>query len=249
MARQPEVTSEALDAEQWLWQALRAAGPEGRLASAEAGLALPEHEIAPDTRVLLLRQLYLAHLELRQLKRAAEVADAMAAVGPLRDVAYNDKARALYAAGETEAAVAAQRLAARAAPPARKSFHLFFLATLQNFRGDLEGALAALDKGLRVAHKDRPLLKAQAAYVRLAAGQAPEGLAATLAELRAAPCREGYGQFLLGMIAYHMGDRALAATHLRAFLGRNAQIDLPKALTLREELRRARMVLAELTSS
>jgi tetratricopeptide (TPR) repeat protein len=249
MARQSEVTNGPIDAEQWLWQALRASGPEGRLASAEAGLALPEHEVAPDTRVLLLRQLYLAHLELRQLKRAAEVADLMAEVGPLKDVAYNDKARALYAAGMTQAAIDAQRLAGRVAPPARKSFQLFFLATLQHFQGDAAGALATLQKGLRFAHKDRPLLKAQAAYVRLAAGQAPEGLAEILAELRAAPCREGYGQFLLGMIAHHMGDRPLAAAHLRAFLSRNAQVDLPKALTLREELRRARMVLAELESS
>jgi tetratricopeptide (TPR) repeat protein len=249
MARQSEVTNDPMDAEQWLGRALRAPAPEGRLSSAEAGLALPPHEIAPDTRVLLLRQAYLAHLEMRQLKRAAEVADQMASVGPLQDVAYNDKARALFASGETPAAIEAQRLAARVAPPARKSFQLFFLATLQCFHGDSEGALVTLSRGLRVAHKDRPLLKAFAAYVELADGKAPEGLAETLAELRAAPCREGYGQFLLGMIAHHMGDRHAAAVHLQAFLDRNAQIDLPKALTLREELRRARMVLAELTSS
>ncbi len=246
MAQRPEVARDDLDAEQWLYRALRAGAPEGRIAAAEAGLELPDHEVAPDTRVLLLRQVYLAHLELRQLRRAAEVADAMAAVGPLRDVALCDKARALQAAGDAKGAIAAQRLAARAAPAARRSFQLFSLATMQHFAGDTKGALATLDRALRHAHKDRPLLAACAAYVRLAAGESPAGLAKTVADLRAAPCREGYGQFVLGMIAYHVGDGLLAVAHLRAFLRRNADADVPKALTLREELRRARTVLAEL---
>ncbi len=249
MARRPEVASDPLDAEQWLWRALRAAEPEARIAAAEAGLGLPENEVAPDTRVLLLRQLYLAHLELRQLRRAAEVADAMASVGPLRDVALHDKARALHAAGEMRAAIAAQRLAARAAPAARRSFQLWSLATLQHFAGDPKGALATLERALRSAQKDRPLLKAHAALVRLSEGEPPEGLAETVAALRAAPCREGYGQYLLGMIAYHIGDMSLAVAHLRSFLRRNADADVPKALTLREELRRARTVLAEVESA
>src|SRR5690606_28381126 len=132
---------------------------------------------------------------------------------------------------------------------ARRSFQLWSLATLQHFAGDAHGALATLDRALRSAHRDRPLMKAHAAYVRLASGEAPEGLAQTVAELRAAPCREGYGQYLLGMIAYHMGDVPLAVAHLRSFLRRNANVDLPKALTLREELRRARTILADIESA
>lgn len=248
MTRPSQVVSAPVDAEQWLLRALRSEEPFGRIAAAEAGLALPRDEVAPDTRVLLLRQMYLAHLELRQLRRAAEVADAMASAGALRDVALHDKARALYAAGETRAAIEAQRLAARAAPPARRSFQLWSLATLQQFAGDSKGALVTLERGLRSAQKDRPLLKAHAALVRLERGELPEGVADTVAALLAAPCREGYGQYLLGMLAYHLGDLPRAAVHLQSFLGRNADADLPKALTLREELRRARTTLAELDS-
>jgi hypothetical protein len=42
-----------------------------------------------------------------------------------------------------------------------------------------------------------------------------------------------------------MGDAGRAAMHLRAFLARNADADEAKAATLREELRRARLVLAK----
>ena len=66
-----------------------------------------------------------------------------------------------------------------------------------------------------------------------------------MASLQRARCREGYGQFLLGMLAWHMGDAGRAAMHLRAFLARNADADEAKAATLREELRRARLVLAK----
>src|SRR5690606_31634678 len=98
------------DAELWLARAMRAVKPQGRIEAAQAGLELPDAEVAPDTRVLLLRQLYLGCLELRQLRRAAEVAATMASVGPLRDVAHHDRARALFAAGEAAEAIAAQRL-------------------------------------------------------------------------------------------------------------------------------------------
>ena len=79
-------------------------------------------------------------------------------------------------------------------------------------------------------------------------GETPEGLPELLAELKRPENHRGYGQYLLGMIAYRIGDMLLAATHLRAWLRRHAGADTAKALTLREELRSARMVLADLES-
>ncbi|MCB9601247.1 MAG: tetratricopeptide repeat protein [Sandaracinus sp.] len=234
--------------EEHLRRALQAEGPKHRLQEAEAGLAFDPEELAPDTQVLLLRQAYLAHVELRQLRRAVEVADAMAAVGPLKDFAYTDKARALQALGELHEAIEAQRLAARNAPPQRRSFHFWSLATLQHFVGDVEGAEASLKRGLRLAKRDRPLLKAHLAYVRLDAGLAVRELDVVLEDLAASPNGQGYGQYLLGMIAWTIGDRAKAALHLRAFLRRNASLDEAKRLTLREELRRARVALAKIES-
>lgn len=234
--------------EEHLQRALRAKGAKVRLREAEAGLAFDPAELAPDTQVLLLRQAYLAHVELRQLRRAVEVADVMAAVGPLKDFAFTDKARALHALGELARAVEAQRLAARNAPPQRRSFHLWSLATLQHFAGDVVGAEASLRRGLRLAKRDRPLLKAHLAYVRLDSDQAVRDLETIREELAASPNGEGYGQYLLGIIAFLLGDRGRAAVHLRAFLRRNASLDEAKRLTLREELRRARVALARIES-
>ncbi len=234
--------------EDFLWRALRADSALGRAKWARAGLARAEEDLAPDTQVLLLRQLYLAHLELRQLRKAVEVARQMAAVGPLSDIAHHDAARALYALGDVDGAVAEQRLAARAAPPARRSFHLWSLATWQHFGGDPDGALRTLDRAGRWAARDRALLRAHAAYVKLEQGRAVRGLEGILRGLQRSRSREGYGQFLLGMIAWLMGDTRRAAPHLRSFLRRNASADEAKALTLREELRRARLALARIES-
>ncbi len=234
--------------EEHLRRALQATGPRARLREAEAGLAFEPEELAPDTQVLLLRQAYLAHVELHQLRRAVEIADAMVAIGPLEDFAYTDKARALHALGELRPAIDAQRLAARNAPANRRSFHLWSLATLQHFAGDVDGAEASLLRGLRIAKRDRPLLEAHLAYVQLDAGRAVEDLQAIRDELAASPNGEGYGQYLLGMIAWTLGDRPRAAVHLRAFLRRNASVDEAKRLTIREELRRARVALASIES-
>ena len=209
-----------------------------------ATLGLGQADIDLDTQYLLLRQLYLARFAERQYRRAAELAGQMLATGVLSDLAHHDAARALQALADLPGAIAAQRLAARAAPPGRRSFHYWSLATLEHFAGDVDGALAALGHGLRWARRDRPLLRAHAAYIRLDAGRAAPALAGAVASLQRAKCREGYGQYLLGMLAWHMGDLPRAVMHLRAFLTRNAEADEAKTATLREELRRARLTIA-----
>lgn len=234
--------------EDYLARALRAADAEERRREAELGLALPADVIELDTRVLLLRQVYLAEMAERRYRKAAETATAMAAVGPLADVAHHDRARALQAVGDIQAALGAQRLAARNAPARRRSFHYWSLATLQHWTGDREAALRSLEKGLRHAQADRPLLIAHEAYILLEGGEGVEDLEGIRHDLATARCGQGYGQLILGLIAHEIGDVPAARTHLRAFLRRNASADEVKLATLREELRRARLALAEYES-
>lgn len=248
LTRSKAEVSAPISAEDCLARALAAGSAPARARWARRGLALDADDLAPDTEVLLLRQIYLAHLEAHRYREAAEVAERMAAIGPLRDVAYHDAARARAAAGQLQAAIAAQRLAARHAPAARRSFQLWCLAHLLEQYGDLTGALRALERAQRWAHHDRALIRAQDAYFRLKHGLAAAGLQRTVQELQKSPAREGYGQWLLGMLAHELGDRRKAAAHLRAFLRRHAAADEAKAITLREELHAARRVLAEIES-
>ncbi len=243
----PRPVSRAQSPEEFLRLALEAESPRERARFARQGLALSD-QIVPDTHVLLLRQIYLAYLESRRFQQAAELAKEMAAIGPLKDIGHHDGARALAALGDMEAAIAEQRRAARASPASRRSFHYWSLGTLLHFAGDLDGAAAAIERGERWAHADRPLLRGHRAWVRLEAGEAVRRLDTVISELEQAKCREGYGQLVLGMLRHLMGDRRRAAMHLRAFLRRNATADPGKAITLREELRRARLALAQIES-
>ena len=233
--------------EECLHEALQAESPSIRAHFAERGLAA-EGPLEPDTEVLLLRQLYLAHLDSHRFRDAADTALRMSALGPLKDVCHHDASRALAALGDLDAAVAQQRLAARAAPPDRRSFQWWSLATLLQQGGDRQSARRALRRGERWAHDDRPLLRAHRAWLRIEEGQMPRELDAICADLERSRGAAGYGQLVLGMIRHRMGDAARAAVHLRAFLRRNASADAAKAITLREELRLAREALAGIDS-
>lgn len=240
--------SSASEPEDFLRLALEADSPEKRAGFAERGLALGRSS-APDTEFLLLRQIYLARFESHRFRDALDVAARMAAIGSsMKDVAHADAARAWAALGDPVRAIQEQRLAARSAPPDRRSFQCWSLANLMHQHGDLEGALGALEKGERWAQKDRPLLVAHAAWIELALGRAVEDVGGIVRELELSPAGEGIGRLVLGMIAYELGDAGRAAVHLRAFLRRNAAVDDAKALSLREELRIAREALAEIES-
>ncbi len=244
----PKQTNAAVAPESFLRLALEASSSLDRARYAKAGLAADTDEgISPDTQALLLRQLYLSHLDQRRFRHAAQIARQMAEIGPLSDIGHHDASRALAALGKLDEAIAEQRLATRRAPVSRRSFHFWSLATLQHYAGEPENALASLRHGIRWARRDKPLLRAHSAWVRLDTGEAVPKLAEIVSDLAKAPCREGYGQFILGMLAHHMGDKRRATIHLRAFLRRNASLDSAKATTLREELRRARTALAQNT--
>ena len=231
-----------------LASALRARTTASRAEWARRGLAAEGDELDPEIQFLLVRQLYLVHIEEDHLERALAMAAQMLAIGVMGDLAQHDRARVLWARGDAREAIEAQRHAARLAPPDRRSFQTLALATLQHFAGDIPAALRTLVRAERWSHRDRVLVRAYRVVVELGDDRVPEGLEETRSALAASPLREGYGQYLLGMIAYEVGDRPRAAAHLRAFLRKNAAIDRAKQLTLREELRRARRALAELES-
>ncbi|MCA9608404.1 MAG: tetratricopeptide repeat protein [Myxococcales bacterium] len=236
--------------EELLRRALEADSPKQRAELAREGLELGGDSLEPDTALLLLRQLYLAHVDSHRFQTAIDIAAQMAALDtPLKDIAHHDASRAHAALGQSARAIEEQRLAARAAPPDRRSFQSWALATLLHFSGDLDGAEAALLRAERWAREDRPLLRGHRAWILLEAGDAVDDLDAVLRELESsARARKGYGELVLGMLRHHMGDERAAATHLRTFLRRNADVDSAKAITLREELRRARTILAEIES-
>lgn len=247
MGRPSQAPSADKTAEELLLEAVRAPNPEKRLASARAGLRC--FPLADDIHVLLERQLYTGRMEQHRFRQALEHARNMIAVGVLRDVGYHDAARAHAALGELDRAIAMQRLAARASHPQRRSFHRWNLATLQHFAGRPEAALDTLARAMRCSTRDRALLSAHILYVRLDAGLQTRNADAIVQRLASSPSREGYGRFLLGMIAYHRGDTTTARAELRAFLARHARAEPVRAITLREELRRARLALGELDAN
>jgi len=245
LSRPSERPESMRTAEDFLLEAVRAKDPEAKLAAAHAGLA--KGSASADTRLLLERQGYMARLEQHRFRQALDYARRMIAVGTLRDVAYHDAARVEALLGDFDAAIASQRLASRTAHPERRSFHRWSLATFQHFAGRADEALATLARAMRSSTRDRPLLKAHVLYIRLDAGLPTRGEDLIVDALRAAPSREGYGRFLLGMIAYHQGDRTVARVELEAFLARNENGDTARGLTLREELRRARLALGRIS--
>lgn len=233
--------------EECLRRALEAESPKQRGRFAEEGLSTRD-DVEPDTEFLLLRQVYLAHLDSHRFRAAADVAERMSELGPMKDVAHHDTSRAFAALGDVSGAIAEQRLAARSAPPDRRSFQYWSLATLLQFAGDPDGAIGALDRGLRWAHDDRALLRGHRAWVLLEVGRPVDELSEILAELESSRARKGYGELVLGMVRFHLDDGPAAAVHLRTFLRRNAGADTAKAITLREELRRARLALSQIDS-
>lgn len=242
--------------EDCLRAAMHASTPMARDAAARAGLEAAAAEDAnPDTVALLWRQRYRARLDtgdlegaVRSARHAAKVSQAHRGVG-IRDVAEHDLARVLWALGRHAEAIGAARIAARVAPANRRGFQLCYLATLLQHHGQQDAALATLRRARRAtpAGRARLWVLAQEAVVRLEAGRAAPGLPAIVRALSVAENHQGYGQYLAGMLAFRMGDQRTAQLHLTSFLRRHSrleQTDPAKALTLREELSRARDALA-----
>ncbi|MCA9581089.1 MAG: hypothetical protein KC416_04800 [Myxococcales bacterium] len=221
--------------------------PDARLRAhyAETGLLFPPDPEDRETRLLLLRQLYRAHLDRSDLEGARAAAEEMVVEGALRDIAHHDHARILSALGETRAAIREQRLAALASPEERRPFQYWTLAAMQHFAGDGDGALASLDHAERSARTEGPLLRAHRVFVLLDQQKPAGDVDAVLEALDAHPSGRAYGLFLRGAIEVLRGHRVEGVAALQAFLHRHREASAAQRWTLAAELDRARELLAQ----
>ncbi|MCX7808076.1 MAG: hypothetical protein N2515_05675, partial [Deltaproteobacteria bacterium] len=98
------------DASTCLAFAVRARTNQSRERWAQRGLE-DSSESDLEVRVLLLRQLYLVRIEEEQINEALKIVDQMAQIGALRDLVEHDRARLLWAVGQKQEAIRAQRYA------------------------------------------------------------------------------------------------------------------------------------------
>ncbi|MBI5514798.1 MAG: hypothetical protein HY909_13570 [Deltaproteobacteria bacterium] len=234
-----------LDADDYLRLALGSPSPAAAAVFAEKGLQGSGPAVDPEVTVLLLREVFRAHLQARRVRSAHAVARKMVALGALPEIAYADLGRACSALGWWPQAAQAYRMAARHAPARRRAMHWEAVGTALHHARRPEDALAALERAGRWALTTRPLHRAHAALVRLDGGATEVSLQGVLEDLETAPCGEGYGRYIAGLLREALGDSPRAQQHLRAFVRRNRH-DATRAVTLATELRRARRTLRRL---
>jgi tetratricopeptide (TPR) repeat protein len=197
---------------------------------------------------MLLRQLYLAHMEARRFEQALAVSEQMVEIGVMPDVARQDAARACLGLERTDAAVEHLRIASRVGPASRRAFHLWTLGSTLYLLGRNRESAGALSRALRWATTAKPLYAAQLALARHAAGDATQ--ARNFGELRErlaeAPCGQGYGQFVLGELAFHEGDHPASRRYLEGFVRRTTSGRVALAVALTGEISKARELLRSL---
>jgi tetratricopeptide (TPR) repeat protein len=233
-----------LSAEESLAKAVAARSVAARAKHARAGLASPE--LDADTKALLLRQLYLAHYEAQRFEKALTVAEQAIEVGELVDVCHQDAARAAFALGDLDGALVHLRAAARVGPPSRRGFHHWTIGSYLFARGRYAEATAALERAHRWSTNERPLYRAHMTLAQLAAGETVDDARAHLEALTVVPCGQGYGRFVLGMLAEALGERTVARKYLEAFVRRTEEQRPLLATSLAAELALARASLARL---
>ncbi len=204
--------------------------------------------ISRTTRAMLLRQLYLSHMEARRFEEALGVAQQIVSLDVMPDVARQDAARACLGLGDQDGAVAHLRLASRVSPPSRRAFHLWTLGSVLYLAGRYRDAIGALSRACRWGTTDRPLYQAQLALSRLAGGEAldPAEVRGLRERLADAPCGQGYGQFVLGELAFHDGDFEAARQYLQGFVRRSTGGRVALAVALNGEIARARRLLGRI---
>lgn len=202
------------------------------------------------TRVLLLRQLYLSHMEGRRFADALAIAEQMLSTTVMPDVARQDAARACLGLGDREAAIEHLRIASRVSPPARRAFHLWTLGTVLYLEERYADACGALSRAARWGTTDKPLYLAGVGLARLAAGEDvdEEELAELRERLSDAPCGQGYGQFVLGELCFALGDYAGATRYLRAFVKRVTSGRVALQVSLSGEIVRAKRLIRRATA-
>ncbi len=238
------ISAEELGPELFLRKATQASSSRLRAKYATRGLSFDGADRT--TRAMLLRQLYLSHMEAERFPEALEAARQAAELSVLVDVARQDIARAHLGLGDELSAIAELRRAARLSPASRRSFHLWTLGSVLYLRGDAVEAVISLEKALRWGTGARPLYRAQLGLARLAAGQQPGSLTRLRDELRSAPCGQGYGQFVLGELCEKLGKPQDAKDYLESFVAGTLAGRKALQIGLRGELARAQAILKRL---
>jgi len=233
--------TESTSAVDYLHKATAARTSGLRAKYATKGLAYPEADTT--THAMLLRQLYLAHMEASRFDEALGVARQMIETGVMPDVAEQDAARAHLGLDQTEHALAHLRTASRVSPASRRAFHLWTLGSALYLLGRPSEAAGILGRAARWGTTARPLYAAQLALARLAAGEQVRGLSQLRERLQEAPCGQGYGQFVLGDLAYHEGELADARRYLEGFVSRTSSGRVALAVSLRAEILHAKKLL------
>ncbi len=245
-----------LTADDYLRLAISTGSPAEAAVLAERGLrhhgeSAGDQAIDPETRLLLLREIYRAHLHARRLRSAHAVARKMARLGVAQEIAHVDLARACAALGWWTRAAQAYRIAARTAPAARRAMHWASVAVALHHAEQYDDAMSALERAVRWSLSTRPLHRAYMALVQLDSGRRVdelEHLAEVVDELECARCGEGFGRYVLGLLYAAKGERGRASRHLKQFIKRNAE-DPMRSITLAAELRRARRTLRTLATA
>jgi pentatricopeptide repeat protein len=197
------------------------------------------------TQSMLLRQLYLAHMEARRFDEALAVTDQMIALGVMPDVARQDAARACLGLERREQALEHLRIASRVGPASRRAFHLWTLGTTLYHLGRPREAAGALSRAARWGTTAKPLYLAQAALARHAAGDAVNGWATLRERLEEAPCGQGYGQLVLGELAFQQRDFSAAERYLEGFIKKTTAGRVALMVALQAEVELARGLLRQ----
>ncbi|HEX2878526.1 MAG TPA: tetratricopeptide repeat protein [Polyangiaceae bacterium] len=230
--------------EAYLHKATHAQTPTDRAKYATRGLAQPG--LDDTTQAMLLRQLYLAHMEGRRFELALEVSRKMIDLRVLPDAARQDAARACLGLGRPSDAISHLRVAGRVAPASRRAFHAWTLGSTLYLLGRETEAVGPLERALRWSTNAQPLYAAQLALAQLGAGEPHESLRVLWDALHDAPCGQGYGQFVLGELACKLGENQEARRCLEGFIRRTNSGRVALAVGLSAEVRRAEALLEEL---
>jgi tetratricopeptide (TPR) repeat protein len=233
-----------LEPDDFLRLAVGSQSPAAAGEFAKRGLKSKPSDLDPEGAVLLLREVFRAHLHEGRPRSAHAVARKMVRLGALPEVTHADLGRACAALGWWGRASQAYRIAARFAPARRRALHWAACASALHHGQRHDEALAALERAIRWSTGTRPLHRAYAALVQLDQGHPVPDLETIVHDLELARCGEGYGRYVLGLLALAGGDARRARKYLREFVHRNIGDPMREA-TLAAEIARARKTLRD----